>query len=243
MQIESTSGGAEFSVSDLQLVVERFAVLVVCDGLDEVADIGARRRAVDEITKGIRRLESFCLSLQTIVTSRPTTFTNSPGFLGLLSCICTWGRSIDSRLGLRRKVGSSEGAERTGCTRSKSDARLAVGSGPLERSIEERDAAHDSLESYPHRKGTSLPDKRTALYDSYIGLFFDREAEKSDVVRERRDLLVDIHRYLGWILHSEAQTSRTGGRIDVERMRAVVRGYLSQRDMGQICWRRCSPEW
>ena len=79
MQIELAAGGATFEVSDLQLAVERFSVLVVCDGLDEVAEIGARRRVVEEITKGIRRLETFCISLQTVVTSRPTTFTNSPG--------------------------------------------------------------------------------------------------------------------------------------------------------------------
>ena len=88
------------------------------------------------------------------------------------------------------------------------------------------------LLSLIHRKGTSLPDKRTALYDNYIGLFFDREAEKSTVVRERRDLLVDIHRYLGWILHSEAQTSRTGGRIEIERLKGVVREYLTHAGHG-----------
>ena len=43
---------------------------------------------------------------------------------------------------------------------------------------------------------------------------------------------MDIHRYLGWILHSEAQTHRSGGRISVERLTEVVRGYLSRAGHG-----------
>lgn len=54
-------------------------------------------------------------------------------------------------------------------------------------------------------RGTSLPDKRTALYDSYMDTFFSREAEKSVVVREHRDLLISLHQYLAWILHTQAE--------------------------------------
>ena len=63
------------------------------------------------------------------------------------------------------------------------------------------------LLSLIHRRGVSLPDKRTALYDSYVDIFFDRESEKANVVRENRDLLIRIHRYLAWILHSGAETA------------------------------------
>jgi hypothetical protein len=37
-------------------------------------------------------------------------------------------------------------------------------------------------------RGLSLPDKRTHLYDSYMELFFSREAEKSSIVPEHRGL-------------------------------------------------------
>jgi hypothetical protein len=76
-------------------------------------------------------------------------------------------------------------------------------------------------------RGRSLPDKRTALYDSYVELFFNREAEKSSVVRDHRDLLIDIHRYLAWVLHSEAQTRENRGSASAERLRQLVEDYLT----------------
>ncbi len=76
-------------------------------------------------------------------------------------------------------------------------------------------------------RGGSLPDKRTSLYDSYVDLFFNREAEKSTVVRDHRDLLLDIHRYLAWILQSESQTKQTRGSVSAQRLHDLVAHYLS----------------
>jgi hypothetical protein len=88
------------------------------------------------------------------------------------------------------------------------------------------------LLSLIHTRGTSLPDKRTALYDSYVELFFNREAEKSDIVRDNRDLLIDIHRYLAWLLHTEAELGssapslRQNGAIEEGRLKQVLQDYL-----------------
>jgi hypothetical protein len=75
-------------------------------------------------------------------------------------------------------------------------------------------------------RGGSLPDKRTALYDNYVELFFNRESEKSDVVRDHRDLLIDIHRYLAWVLHAESQTKQDRGSVTADRLRELVTDYL-----------------
>ena len=77
-------------------------------------------------------------------------------------------------------------------------------------------------------RGGSLPDKRTALYDSYVDLFFSREAEKSPVVRDHRDLLVCIHRFLAWVLHVEAQTKQTAGSASAEKLKNLVAAYLEE---------------
>ena len=82
------------------------------------------------------------------------------------------------------------------------------------------------LLSLIHTRGASLPDKRTALYDSYIDLFFSREAAKSSIVRDHRDLLIDIHRYLAWVLHSEAEQGRERGSISSERLQGLLTDYL-----------------
>ena len=78
-QVKHYSGGATFTVSDLHAVIKLSAVLLVFDGLDEVAEIGRRREVVDQISKGVNRLQEISASLQTIVTSRPAAFANSPG--------------------------------------------------------------------------------------------------------------------------------------------------------------------
>ena len=109
-----------------------------------------------------------------------------------------------------------------------------------------RDLARNPMQlaillSLIHRRGISLPDKRTALYDSYIDIFFDREAEKALVVKENRDLLIRIHRYLAWILQAGAEvdwesssskgTSRTSlssGSIAEHDLRALLREFLER---------------
>lgn len=73
------SGGLDFSAADLIAVFKRSPVLLVFDGLDEVADIEKRHEVVNTIHTGSRRLKANALSLQVIVTSRPAAFANSPG--------------------------------------------------------------------------------------------------------------------------------------------------------------------
>ncbi len=78
-QITNFSGGSTFSVADLHCVIERSAVLLVFDGLDEVAEMKLRRDVVNQIASATSRLDEVCQSLQTVVTSRPAAFANSPG--------------------------------------------------------------------------------------------------------------------------------------------------------------------
>jgi hypothetical protein len=75
-------------------------------------------------------------------------------------------------------------------------------------------------------RGSSLPDKRTALYDFYIDLFFSREAEKSTVVRNHRELLIDIHRHLAWLLQSQAEGSNARPSVPQEQLQQLVSDYL-----------------
>ena len=108
-----------------------------------------------------------------------------------------------------------------------------------------RDLARNPMQlaillSLIHRRGVSLPDKRTALYDNYVDMFFDRESEKATVMKENRDLLIRIHRYLAWVLHSGAEvasksTSRVrpsgtslSGTITEGDLRELVREFLER---------------
>jgi hypothetical protein len=77
--VQHQSGGVTFDVADLHAVFRLSAIVIVLDGLDEVAEIKRRNEVVNEIGKGVERLKPIAASLQVIVTSRPTAFANSPG--------------------------------------------------------------------------------------------------------------------------------------------------------------------
>jgi len=221
-------GGEEFSVSDLHAVVNLTALLLVFDGLDEVADIVRRQEIVDEISKGVNRLRELAASLQVIITSRPAAFANSPGFPSKSFPHCqleNLTRPLILEYAERwlhaRKLPGPESAEVRKILKEKLDQ-------PHLRDLAKNPMQLTILLSLIHNRGSSLPDKRTELYDSYVDLFFSREAQKSSVVRERRDLLINIHRYLAWVLHFEAEEGKRAGNISAERLEKLLFEYLSQ---------------
>ena len=234
------SGGSAFDVSDLQATLSSSPALIVLDGLDEVAEITQRQRVVDEITSAVPRLSAVAASLQVVVTSRPTPFTNSP----VLPRRTFATYSLES---LTRPL-ITEYSERWLLARAIDDADANEVRQILKDKLDEphlRDLARNPMQlaillSLIHRRGVSLPDKRTALYDNYVDMFFDRESEKATVVKENRDLLIRIHRYLAWVLHSGAEvasksTSKVrpsgtslSGTITEGDLRELVREFLER---------------
>lgn len=225
--IHQQSGGSEFNISDLFAIFRLSAVLLVFDGLDEIADIARRQEVVEELTKGITRLEVNTASLQVVVTSRPAAFENSPGLPAdtfpyfQLGAVTRPLIDAYAKRWLRaRKLQGREAAEVKRILAEKLDH-------PHIRDLARNPMQLAILLSLVHTRGTSLPDKRTALYDSYVDLFFSREASKSTIVRENRDLLINIHRYLAWLLQSNAETGKNAsGSISEAELHRVVEQYL-----------------
>jgi hypothetical protein len=224
--IRHESGGADFSVSDLQAVATQSALLLVLDGLDEVADMALRRTVVQVAQVGIERLATLCVSLQAVVTSRPAAFANSPGFsrsrfrYALLTALRR--DLIDSYANkwIRARALPSAEAEEV---RTLVRERLGL---PHIRELARNPMQLAILLGVIHSRGASLPDKRTQLYDNYVSLFFDRESEKSPLIREHRELLVELHGYLAWRLHGDAERGDTRGSISDAALRALLREYL-----------------
>jgi hypothetical protein len=184
------SGGLSFAVDDLIPVAKRSALLIVFDGLDEVADIGLREQIVEEISRGYTRLTQNSASIQVIVTSRPAAFVNAPvlpkeHFEKLVLSPLTTAH-ITKYVNKWQKAKNLRPAD------------IQLLNDIVERRLQEahlRELAKNPMQlaillNLMHTRGVSLPDKRTALYDSYIDLFFDRESEKSEIVRDHRELLL-----------------------------------------------------
>ena len=225
-QVEFLSGGIDFSVGDLHAVAKLSAFLIVLDGLDEVAEISKRQEIIREVKVGVSRLKESCASLQVVITSRPTAFTNSPGFpentyqhLELRSMTRPLINTYSTKWIKARKLNDRDSSDVKKILKEKLDQPhiRELARNPMQLAI---------LLSLIHARGSSLPDKRTALYDSYVDLFFNRESDKSPIVRKYRDLLIDIHRYLAWILHSEAEQGRERGSISSERLQKLLSEYL-----------------
>jgi hypothetical protein len=225
-QIRHYSGGVEFSVADLHAVAKFTAILLVLDGLDEVADISERKEVVSAIVAGVGRLRELAASLQVLVTSRPTAFAPSLGFpektfphLQLLSLSKPLITTYAEKWLAARKLHDREASSVRRILRQKIEQ-------PHLRDLARNPMQLAILLSLIHTRGPSLPDKRTSLYDGYVDLFFNRESEKSEVVRDHRDILIDLHRYLAWVLHYEAEKKVHRGNISNDRLQQLLAEYL-----------------
>lgn len=224
--IQHYSGGLKFSTSDLAAIFRESPVLLVFDGLDEVAEIEKRREVVNSIHKGCRRLKGYALSLQVIVTSRPAAFANSPGLPE--SDFPRYHLDSLNKPLIDEYANKWMNAKRLP-QRDRSEVKLILRDKldqPHLKDLAKNPMQLTILLSLIYNRGASLPDKRTALYDSYVDLFFSRESEKTPVVKKYRDLLLDIHKYIAWALHSEAEQRSTNGSITQNDLQLSIRKYL-----------------
>lgn len=234
--IQRFSGGHGFTVDDLYDVISTTPVILILDALDEVADLEDRQSVVDEIEKFTDRMLPEAVKILIFVTSRPTALSNAPALPRSKFSYCTleaipaslaasyarkWAKvrqlseedADDVLLTLRRKVRTPHMAEL-----AKNTMQLTI------------------LLSLILSRGSSLPDKRTELYTAYLDLFLNRESEKSPDVRDNREILLDLHGYIGYYLHANAEGTRSTGRIGNDELRRLISAYLESdgRDPGMV---------
>lgn len=224
------SGGIDFSVNDLLELSKLTPLLLVLDGLDEVADVKLRTEVISAVTKALPRIRENCKQLKLIVTSRPAAFANSPGF--------DRQNFPHLELGAIKRSQIQHYAKRWMDVRNLTNRERAEFQSILDEKLDQphlRDLARNPMQltillSLIHTRGAALPDKRTSLYDAYVDLFFSRESAKNAVVRDHIDLLKEIHKYLAWVLHSAAESGRgkSNGRISAEDLRSTLRSYLER---------------
>ncbi|MFF3758386.1 NACHT domain-containing protein [Streptomyces sp. NPDC002185] len=226
-QIRYESGGMDFTVADLDSVTSGTPILLMLDGLDEVPDLSDRTSVVASVNEAVNRISYSCPSLVTVVTSRPSVFAKTPGFsrkeyyyLSLadlsLPLVLTYtdgwlrARKVPHQeaYDIRRVLGEKLGHPHI----------VDLARNPMQLAI---------LLWLVKRFTTSLPDKRTALYSEYMSTFLDREAEKSVIVRDERDLILELHGYVAWELHCQAELGN-GGRIADQKLKSLLKKYLTQ---------------
>ncbi|MFE9450776.1 NACHT domain-containing protein [Streptomyces sp. NPDC006739] len=224
--ISEVTGGRTFTVDALSAVARSSSLLIVLDGLDEVAEVRLRNEMVKEISSAARRLKESSAALQMLVTTRPSALAEVSDFPSRV-----FQRWTLTRLGRPLIEQYSERWAKSRRLKEKEKANLRRTLAEKLDQPHMRDLARNPMQlaillTVIHTRGEALPDKRTALYDFYVEQFLAREAEKSEIVKKRQEVLIDLHRYLAWMLHSEAETGRALGKIDANRLREVITEYL-----------------
>ncbi|MFG1706470.1 NACHT domain-containing protein [Nonomuraea sp. M3C6] len=217
------SGGLAVSVATVNEIFSRFPLLLVLDGLDEVAKSRIRRQTVVEIEAFAARLSVNRISPQLIVTTRP----NASGL-----------PEPSSELFRVLALVRLNPALRTAYLRKWADARGIYGAErrALQRTFDHRSAEphiaqlaenpmHLTILLYlMYKRGESVPSKRTELYRSYMETFLDRETEKSRVVQTYRSELERVTAFLGWHMHSNAARGNT--RMTAKEIKKTLNAHL-----------------
>jgi hypothetical protein len=216
----------DFNSADLIAIIKVSSILLVFDGFDEIADVKIREEVIEFINKGINRISENAKSLQVIITSRPAAFSDTIGFsvdvyphFELIDITPSITREYVEKWIKASKLDIREGNEikRLVSEKLQLPHLKDLAKSPMQLAI---------FISLLRTRGESLPNKRTALYDSYIELFFNRESEKNITIRDHRDLIIDIHQYLAWVLHSEAELHNNSGSIHIEDLQSRLKSYL-----------------
>ena len=231
--VHQSTGGLTFTADDVVSILSRTPSFIFLDGLDEVPDIGLRRRIVKSVEASLNRLESLGADMRVLVTTRPAIFIKSPGF---------------SRKGFRYLQLTSltrplinEYAQAWVNVRDLREDDVEELIDVLNVSLKQSHVAE--LARNPMQlaillylisvKGRSLPDKRTALYEQYLTAFLDRESRRSPAVHAHRSLLLQLHGFLGWLLHSRAESRDpryAAGDISLNELRQVFSQYLTHQE-------------
>ena len=226
MQVNWESGGLKITQDELLQFFSRSHSVVILDGFDEVADIAARKQIVDEICKAATRLNAHTKSTQIIVTSRPAAFATSAGFpeddwihLELKDFRRNNIEAYKNKWIEAQGLSDEEGRQVSEMLHKKLDQ-------PHLRDLARNPMQLAILLHLIHVQGVALPEKRTTLYEEYMKLFFNREAEKSPVVRDHRELLLSVHGMLAWVLHTQAEKGAGSGRVSKAELRNQVRTHL-----------------
>ncbi|WP_393078267.1 NACHT domain-containing protein [Streptomyces sp. LN704] len=225
-QVKRSSGGIDFSVSDLDAVLRATPAILVLDGLDEVPDLNDRRSVVACVNEALNRIEPFSPSFRAVATSRPSSFSKTPGFSKREYTYFTLG---DLPLNLVLEYTDGWLNSRKVSHQAAHEIRQVLGMKLGQSHIV--DLARNPMQLaillwLVRKKGPSLPDKRTALYREYMETFLDREAEKSDIIRDERELILDLHGYVAWVLHCLAETGESNGSISEPKLKSLLKKYL-----------------
>lgn len=221
------AGGVTVNVQTVLDMLDRFRMLLVLDGLDEVARATTRQRVVDEIDAFTGLWRGKRIVPKIVVTTRPNAAGLPEPSRATFETI-TLVR-LDDKLRTQYLRNWCQAKRIHGPDRRELmkifNARTAE---PHISQLSENPMQLTILLYLMHKRGASVPDKRTPLYTSYMETFLDRESAKSDSVRNNRTDLEEVTSYLGWYLQGLAEERGGTGRLKTADLKTQIYGYLTR---------------
>ncbi|MGW9304882.1 NACHT domain-containing protein [Streptomyces cyaneofuscatus] len=229
--VQHVTGGMSFSSDDLIAIMCSTPTILLLDGLDEVADLDLRGRVVKTVSSFVQDMDSLGAKLQVVATGRPSSQAGAPSFQ---RDIFLYMKLEDLTVDLTERYSNSWIERRAMPAEQAVELRNVLAGCLAQPHVS--DLARTPMQLaillwLVHTRGWNLPDKRTALYDEYINMLLDREADKTPLVRKHREELLAIHGHLGWLLHSRSQSKNHGaGDIEFTELKRTIWEYLEAKE-------------
>ena len=223
--IETRSGGLKCPTPLVHDILKRFPMLIVLDGLDEVAQSALRDRVVAEIDTFSARLGASSTAPQIVVTTRPNASRLAEPSKDIFETVVLSRLSTELRTAYLRKWSDANGV-RGGARRALSKTFRERSAEPHIALLADNPMQLTILLYLIHKRGDSVPTDRTELYTSYMETLLDREGEKTRAVIDHRPDLEEVTAYLGWYLQSLAEAKGGNGQLPTKALRKAILDYL-----------------
>ena len=226
--IAAGAGGRSVTIEDIQRFVTQSSVILFLDGLDEIGSDSLRDRAVDAIVATIRRFEEgLSADLRVVLTTRP------PALAGRRNRLAGFARVVlmpmkPSRIDdyLNRWIGAQiKTTDEQGRIRRSFDARRgdphveALARNPMQLSV---------LLQFIYLKGEAFPDRRADLYREYFRIVIDRDVEKSPELADNREVVEELHAFLGFQLQGMTEVDQRGRALNRDNMIDLAGRWLAK---------------
>lgn len=223
--MQAKSGDMPVTIDDIHEVVERFPLLLVLDGLDEVASSNVRGDVVTHIDELCARLGTNDWAPQVVVTTRPNSSGLAEPSADRFETIALKPLGIELRRAYLDKWVNSRGLT-TDDRATLSRIFEARSTEPHIEQLAENPMQLTILLYLIQKRGDSIPHVRTELYRSYMETFLDREAAKSPAVHKHREDLEEVTAYLGWHFQANIEFTDSSGQLSVKEIKRAILNYL-----------------
>jgi hypothetical protein len=212
----------ELEMDDVFELASKNPVLLIFDGLDEVPNPEIRRQILENLQIFLRRIDAENGDVQVILSSRPK------GYSGEFEVFepITWELNELERPDfdeycdrwLKNRIKDAE---------ERSDAQERINRGMMAESVQRlaRSLLQATVILTIVRRKVEIPHQRNSLYKKYVEVIFDREKEKSEIVREHENALLRLHERVGYELHCKMEQAQAEA-IDRDTFRSYVLSVL-----------------